>query len=154
MSLETETPKEGKGPTKLIVPLVISIGIFLGVVLSYLLPLPPELLPHGPLPPGPFAYFAERIRNAIILDMVLSTVSVSLLVSLVVVYLRIYAKTGARFALGILVVMVALLLQSLFRSPMILDFVGRIPISVGGYLVFADIFSIAAYSIFLYLSLE
>lgn len=146
MSLEAQVPKKDRGPTKLLVPLVIVIGIFLGVVLSYLLPLPPSL--------GPFPHFVQRIRNLLILDMILSTVSISLLVTLVVVYAGVYAKTGARFALGILVVMLALLLETVVRYPLVLAYAGKIPISLGPYFSAADLLSIAAYTIFLYLSLE
>lgn len=146
MNLEAQKPKGDKWVNRLLVPLVISVGVFFGVLFSYLLPLPPNI--------GPFAVFADRIRNAIILDMVFSTVSISLLVALVIVYLRIYARTGARFALGILVVMMALLLQAIIKNPLVLSFVGRIPGSFGFYLSFADVLSVAAYSIFLYLSLE
>ena len=146
MSLEAQAPKDGKGPTRLLVPFVISVGIFVGVLLSYLIP-----LPYGV---GPLAYFADQIRNLLILDMVVATVSISLLVALVVVYLRIYAKTGAKFALGILAVMFALLFQALFRYPLLLAFTGRIVFQFGSFLTVADLFSIAAYSILFYLSLE
>jgi len=86
--------------------------------------------------------------------MVLSTVIISLQVALVVVYLGVYAETGARFSLGILIVMSALLLQSLFQYPLLLGFVGRYAIEFGPYLSTADLFTIAAYTIFLYLSLD
>jgi len=146
MSVEAQVPKSGRGPTKLLVPIVLAVGVIVGIGLSYLIP-----LPYGV---GRLAYFADQIRNILILDMILSTVSISLLITLVIVYLRIYAKTGARFALGILVVMLALLLQALFRYPLLLAFVGRISFPFGNFISTADIFSIAAYTIFLYLSLE
>ena len=146
MSLEAQPQRGSKGPTKLLVPFVISVGIFVGVLLSYLIP-----LPYGV---GPLAYFVSQIRNLLILDMIMATVSISLLVALVVVYLRIYAKTGANFALGILVVMFALLFQALFRYPLLLAFVGRNDFQFGSFITVADLFSIAAYSILFYLSLE
>jgi len=117
------------------------------VVLSYLVPLPSGF---GPFPPAPFAQF----RNLILVHMVLSTVIISLQVALVIVYLRIYAATKARFALGILVVMSAFLLQSLFQYPLLLGFVGRYANEFGPYLSTGDLFTIAAYTIFLYLSLD
>jgi hypothetical protein len=86
--------------------------------------------------------------------MVLSTVIIALQVALVFVYLRVYAETGARFSLGILIVMSALLLQSLFQYPLLLGFVGRYAEEFGPYLSTADLFTIAAYTIFLYLSLD
>jgi len=135
------------GRAWLIVPLVLLVGILAGVALSYMVPLPAGF---GPFPPPPFAQF----RNLIIVHMVLSTVIISLQVALVIVYMRIYASTGARFALGILVVMSALLLQSLFQYPLVLGFVGRYANEFGPYLSAADLFTIAAYTIFLYLSLD
>jgi len=134
-----------KRPAWLLVPLVLAVGILLGVALSYLIPLP---FGFGPFPP--FAQF----RNLIIVHMVLSTVIIALQVALVIVYLGVYAETGARFSLGILVVMSALLLQSLFQYPLLLGFVGRYALEFGPYLSTADLFTIAAYTIFLYLSLD
>ena len=133
-----------KRPAWIVVPLVLIVGIVLGVALSYLIPLP---FGFGPFPPFQF-------RNLIIVHMVLSTVIIALQVALVIVYLRVYAETGARFSLGILVVMSALLLQSLFQYPLLLGFVGRYAIEFGPYLSTADLFTIAAYTIFLYLSLD
>ena len=144
MSVEPERQKT-KRPAWLLVPLVLAVGIVLGVALSYLIPLP---FGFGPFPP--FAQF----RNLIIVHMVLSTVIIALQVALVIVYLGVYADTGARFSLGILIVMSALLLQSLFQYPLLLGFVGRYALEFGPYLSTADLFTIAAYTIFLYLSLD
>ena len=141
------TQQKAKRPAWLLVLLVLAVGIILGVALSYLIPTP---FGFGPFPPHPFAQF----RNLIIDHMVLSTVIIALQVALVVVYLEVYAKTGARFSLGILIVMSALLLQSLFQYPLILGFVGRYAVEFGPYLSTADLFTIAAYTIFLYLSLD
>jgi len=134
-----------KRPAWLVVPMVLAVGILLGVALSYLIPMP---FGFGPFPP--FAQF----RNLIIVHMVLSTVIIALQVALVIVYLGVYAETGARFSLGILVVMSALLLQSLFQYPLVLGYVGRYALEFGPYLSTADLFTIAAYTIFLYLSLD
>jgi len=144
LSVEPERQKT-KRPAWLLVPLVLAVGIVLGVALSYLIPLP---FGFGPFPP--FAQF----RNLIIVHMVLSTVIIALQVALVIVYLGVYADTGARFSLGILIVMSALLLQSLFQYPLLLGFVGRYALEFGPYLSTADLFTIAAYTIFLYLSLD
>lgn len=138
-------PQPSRGTTKLIVPLVWAIGIFLGVVLTTTVPLPFSF--------GPFGFF-DQFRNLLILHTILSTVIIALQVALVVVYLKVYADTGARFALGILVVMFALLIQSFFQYPLLLGYVGTYAISFGPYLTSGDLFTIAAYSVFLYLSLE
>jgi len=145
--MDTPAKTAARRPAWLIVPLVLVVGILAGVALSYLIPLPSGF---GPFPPHPFAPF----RNLIVVHMVLSTVIISLQVALVIVYVRIYSQTGGRFALGILVVMAALLLQSLFQYPLLLGFVGRYSTEFGPYLSTADLFTIVAYTIFLYLSLD
>ena len=142
--------------------MVIAIGALLGV-LSYL-SIRPELIqqPFG----GGFDTFLE-------FHIILSTVGMSLLVALVVVYARIYSRTRANFVLGLLVVLVALLLQSVFNYPVFVDIMEPPPFpggSQGPQLHFfanfnppfpsgfsspiSDIFMIVAYGIFLYLSLE
>jgi hypothetical protein len=73
---------------------------------------------------------------------------------LAVVYLRVYAQTGARFALGITVVLFALLVQALVQYPLLLVLTGPFDEGQGTFLSFGDIFTIAAYTVFLYLSLE
>ena len=146
MSSEPVPQAPKKGQTKLLVPLVLAIGIFLGVVFSKFIP-----FPFGY---GPFGQPFDAFRNLLVIHTILSTVIISLQVALVIVYLRVYADTGARFALGILVVMSALLIQTIFQSPLILGFVGRYTEGFGPYLFSGDLFTIAAYTIFLYLSLE
>lgn len=135
-----------KGPTKLWLPVVLVVGVLVGLALSYLVPEPFFI--------GPGPGFADRFRDAIVLHMILSTVSISLLVALIVIYLKVYAETGARFALGILVVMLALLMESLFQYPLLLGLYAGYPVTFGPFLSSADLFTIAAYTIFLYLSLE
>jgi len=153
MSVEPETNKARRGPPKLLVPLVLVVGVLVGILLSYSVPVPYGFGPNGSGPFGPFGP-TDQFRNLLILHIVLSTVSIALLVAIIAVYLRIYADTGARFALGILVVMLALLIQSFFQYPLLLGFVGRIANEFGPYLTISDIFTIGAYTVLLYLSLE
>ena len=146
MSLQAEAKKSEHRPTKLWVPLVLALGVLLGIALSYFIPLPYGFGPFGPL--------MDALRNLLLLHMVLTTVVITLQVALVAVYSRVYLATKARFAFGILAVMSSLLVQSLFQYPLFLAFVGRYAVGFGPYLSSGDIFTIVGYSIFLYLSLE
>jgi hypothetical protein len=146
MSLQGEGQESKRGPTKLWLPVVLASGVLVGLVLSYALPMPFGFLRFGGLP--------ERFRDVLVIHMVLSTVSIALLVALAVVYVRVYAETHARFALGISIVLLALLIQSLIQYPLLLGLVGPFAAGQGSFLSFADLFTIAAYTIFLYLSLE
>jgi len=133
-----------KAPSKFWVPFVIALGIFLGSVLSYVFASPFERYEY---PPFAFDWI-------FLFHVVLSTVSITLLVALLVVYAGVYSKTQANFALGITIVLAALLAQSLLEYPLFLGLVGRFPIGHGPFLDSADIFTIIAYAVFLYLSLE
>lgn len=74
--------------------------------------------------------------------------------ALLVVYARTYSQTGARFALGLTVVLIALLLQSLLTSPLVYTALGTTASTLGPFLLVADVFKIAALSVFLHLSLQ
>ena len=144
MSAEISTQGAGKGPTKLWLPVVLVVGVLVGLALSYDVPPPFGYWRFGP----------DQFRDVLILHTVLSTVSISLIIALSVIYLKVYAETGARFALGITVVLFALLIQALLQYPLLLDLAGPYPEGQGQFLSFADLFTIAAYTVFLYLSLE
>jgi hypothetical protein len=95
---------------------------------------------------GPFVYLQYHI--------VLSTVALALLATLIVVYSRSYAQTRANFMLGLVIVLFALLLEALLKSPLLdLYVTGRVEIDAF-YSPVSDVFTIIAYSVFLYLSLE
>lgn len=86
---------------------------------------------------------------------ILSTVSIALLVSLLFVYARIYTQTRANFILGLFIVLLALLLQNLLQYPLLHPFIDNTPLEVAGFSSpVSDIFTIIAYTVFLYLSLE
>ena len=143
-AVEPEKSKVGK----LWVVVVLLLGMIAGVVLSDLATLPkisrPPFLRGTP-------YFNPD--PSILLHIVLTTVEVALLVSLVVVYLKVFSETKANFALGLVVVLGALLLQTLFSYPLILGLEGLILVP-GVLTLLADFLTIGAYSLFLYLSLE
>ena len=136
--------KGKKATSKLWVPFVIAIGVLLGLVFSYSFPAPFERYEFAPFALDPIFIF----------HVILSTVSITLLVALLVVYLGVYSKTQANFALGISIVLAALLVESLLEYPLLLGLVGRFAVGHGPFLDTADFFTIIAYAVFLYLSLE
>jgi len=143
MSLEPQQ-SSSKGPSRLWLPVVLTAGVLVGAILSYSIPAPFGYWEFGP----------NRLYGALVLHTILSTVSIALLLALAVVYIRVYAQTGARFALGITVVLFALLVQALVQYPLFLVLSGPFDEGQGTFLSFGDFFTIAAYTVFLYLSLE
>ncbi len=133
---------------KLWVVVVLLGGLVSGVLLSDLATLPDQSR----------APFFRRVPlfnpdPAIRLHIIFTTVEVALMVSLVIVYLKIYSETKANFALGLLIVLAALLLQTVLSYPLVLGFEGVILVP-GLLSTLADVLTIGAYTVFLYLSLE
>ena len=139
-------PKSKVG--RLWVVIVLLIGLVVGIPLSDLAVEPfqqrPGIFRNVPrFNPGP------DIR----VHVILTTVGVALLLALVVVYLKTYAETKALFSIGLVVVLLALLVQAILSYPLILG-TGGVILVPGTLSLLADLFTVAAYTVFLYLSLE
>jgi hypothetical protein len=139
--------------SKLWVPLVVVIGALAGI--ATFLAFPPEFVVNGPLTIDTMAYIDE-LATEIAFQVVFTTVSIALLISLLVVYGRTYYLTKGNFVLGILVVLSALLLQNIITYPYIFVLLANTPLHSSGMLFspLADVFTVIAYSVFLYLSLQ
>ncbi len=132
--------------SKLWVLVVLLVGAALGGLLSLFLPEPEHF--------GHFRYVPFSLEPLLQFHILLSTIQISLLVALVIVYFRVYRATRANFALGLVIVLVALMLQSLLSHPILVGLVGDIALGPVVLVPSADILTIVAYTIFLYLSLE
>jgi heme A synthase len=136
--------------------IVLLIGIIVGII-SFLL-IAPHIVYVGPPPFGfpPSSGNLGALFTLIAEHIILSTVSIALLVSLVVVYARTYGRTRANFALGIFVVLLALLFEAILNYPILQLLLGPVPKSEfdNPLPTLADVFTIVAYTVFLYLSLE
>jgi hypothetical protein len=145
-SNDDQKKKTGNLTGKLWVPIVIFAGTLLGI-LSYELATEISGFPR-------FDRFGQSFGPDVFLEfhIILSTIGMALLVALIVVYARTYIQTKANFILGLLVVLFALLLQALLTYPVLLELETGFAIEV--FSPVADAFSIIAYTVFLYLSLE
>ena len=134
---------------KLWVPVVLLVGLVAGVLLADLSTQPAQTTP--PFIRG-FPHFNPD--PTIRLHVILTTVEVTLLISLVIVYLRVYSETRANFALGLVIVLGALFLQTVFSYPLVLGLQGPVLFVKGSLPTLSDVLEICAYTVFLYLSLE
>lgn len=138
-----------KGPSKVWVPIVLLIGLAAGLILA-----------AAPLPstagtsPGHGPGIHLQLTTATDFDVILSTTGIALLLSLTFVYAGMYSATKASFALGLVVVLLALLLESVLSSPLVYGAFGEPTGTLGTFLAFSDVFKIVAFSVLLYLSLE
>ncbi len=148
---EEPTKKGGRYLQKLWVPVVLAIGFVAGEAISFGTEMTETRGRDGPFG----THFYPFPTNPIFPYHVLfTTVEVALLVALVVIYGRMYLETSANFALGLVFVLVALLVQTLLSNPVLEDLVGQVPIGPGYSTPEADIFTVFAYTVFLYLSLD
>jgi len=140
--------KSGIPVGKLWVPITIFIGTLLGVI-AYEIASEYSRFPH-------FGPFGEAIGPDVFLEyhIILSTIGMALLVALIVVYARTYLQTKANFILGLLVVLFALLLQAILTYPVLLELEVAPGFAIEVFSPVADAFTIIAYTVFLYLSLE
>ncbi|MDG6904918.1 MAG: hypothetical protein JRN20_03935 [Nitrososphaerota archaeon] len=143
-------PQKSRNSIKLLVPIIVLLGAVVGLISA--LDLQAAFPSVGFGPPVPYRIFGayEYLQYHIIL----TTISIALLIALIVVYAHSYAKTRANFLLGLLVVLFALLLQGLIQDPLIHLFINRTVEIDAFYSPVSDLFTIVAYSVFLYLSLE
>jgi hypothetical protein len=144
--LTAESAPQKKSISKLWVLVVLLIGGIVGAALSVFIPTEG---PYRHFHIGPFNH-----QPILQFHIILTTIQVALLVALVIVYVRIYLGTRANFALGLIIVLLALLFNSLLTHPLLIGLVGPLGLAPGFLPPFTDIFTIVAYTVFLYLSLE
>jgi len=128
------------------VAVVLAVGLAAGTLVALAVP---SLL--GPPPPGagPTGPFALGRASG-----VLSILNATLIAALLFVYARTYVETRARFALGLVVFLAALFVQTLASSPAIFGAFGVRPGALGPFLFLGTLFEAIALAVFLALSLE
>jgi hypothetical protein len=145
-----EQPSErGTQVSKVWVPIILVLAVLLGLVLAETIPSPPACC-YCP----PEYFFLLSVHGALMLHVILSTIEIVLLVSLVAVYIKVYAETRANFSLGLIIVLGALTVHSFLSHPLVVNDVGSILYGSGLFFPYTDLLTIIAYSVFLYLSLE
>jgi hypothetical protein len=143
--------ENGTHVNKVWVPVILILAVLLGLVLAETIPSPPACpYPYCP----PVYFFLLSIRGALMLHVILSTIEIVLLVSLVAVYIKVYAETRANFSLGLIIVLGALSIHSFLSYPLVVNDIESILYGSGLFFPYTDLLTIFAYSVFLYLSIE
>ncbi len=146
-----QSPPVGRKRTSRVwVLVVLGVSVLLGIVLAQTIPTPE--CPPGYFCPPVYLYLLS-VHEALMLHVILSTIELVLLASLVVVYIKVYSETRARFSLGLTLILGALLVHSLLSYPLVVNDVESVLYGSGLFFPYADFLAIAADSIFLDLSL-
>ena len=86
------------------------------------------------------------------LKAVLASINAFLLVTISVIYLKVYNETGLEFSLGLVIFSVALLFYALTSNPLLVRFAGFMGSGLGPFAMLPDLFTCIASITLLYLS--
>jgi hypothetical protein len=112
--------------------------------------------PRPPFEPRPRP--ASEIRYDIELfytvETVVSTINATLSIFLLIIYVGIYQKTKSEFTLGLIIFSAVLLLHAVVSIPLVYRAFGFYAFGLGPFAMLPDLFSLAALTVLLYLSVR
>ncbi|MGB9854876.1 MAG: hypothetical protein ACPLRY_08775 [Candidatus Bathyarchaeales archaeon] len=109
-------------------------------------------LPWQPLEPP--SYIPGDIEFFYIAKTVVSTINITILIFLVVIYADIYRKTRSEFTIGLIIFSATLLLYALASNPIVIRAFGFRLFGLGPFALLPDLFTFAALLMLLYLSIK
>ena len=127
--------------------LVALLVAFLGI--TYLEPSRSPFAPRRTHPPAP-----GDIQLYYTIQVVLSTINVTLLVFLFSAYLGLYRKMKSHFALGLMVFSVILLFYALSSNPFVQRIFGFFAFGLGPFAMLPELFTCVALVVLLYLTFK
>jgi hypothetical protein len=100
-------------------------------------------------PPGAIPGDIEFFYTA---KTVVSTINITLLIFLLLIYSSIYKKTRSEFTIGLMIFSAVLLLNALASNPLVIRAFGFRPFGLGPFALLPDLFTFVALIVLLYLS--
>lgn len=89
-----------------------------------------------------------------VIKMLISTANTLLLISLAVIYIDIYRRTGSEFTVGLIIFSLVLLFYSLTENPFFHQLFGFRAFGLGPFAMLPDVFTFVALVILLYLTVR
>ena len=102
-------------------------------------------------PPPPFP-FRELFETYLLIKTIITSINLVLLLSVFIIYIRIYSNTGSKFSLGLIFFTIALMLKALTSNPILHAIIGFRISGLGPFTILPDLFTLVASAILLYLS--
>lgn len=99
-------------------------------------------------------YLPGDIEFFYIAKTVVSTINISVLIFLVLIYADIYRKTRSEFTIGLIIFATTLLLYALVSNPIVIRAFGFSLYGLGPFALLPDLFTLAALAVLLYLSIK
>src|SRR5574340_426631 len=119
-------PRPPRRISRIWVLVVLAFGTLLGALFALIVRL-------DIMRAGPGGFFLLTIQRALQLHVILTTMEMVLLFALVLVYIKIYTETRANFSMGILIVLFALLVNSILSFPLTVDDIGPVLLGSGAF---------------------
>lgn len=104
-------------------------------------------------PPPPYEVRGD-IELFYSVETIVSTINATLSIFLLAIYVGIYQKTRSEFTLGLIIFSAVLLLHALVSIPLIFRAFGFYERGLGPFAMLPDLFSLAALTVLLYLSVK
>ncbi|MFX1482350.1 MAG: hypothetical protein ACFFCP_04090 [Promethearchaeota archaeon] len=125
------------------------VAIILGMMLAPYVLKPPSN-PPAPRPPEG----GDLLALLVTVKTIVSFINIVLIVTLLVLYYRIYSDIQSRFTMGLLLLILVLLMYAVTSNPLVHILFGYYPFGLGPFTVIPDLFTTFALLVLLYLSLE
>jgi hypothetical protein len=113
--------------------------------------LPPSPFGRRPLPrsviPGDIEFFYTA-------QTVISTINLTLLIILLIIYIDIYQRTKSQFTIGLIIFSIVLFLHAVVSNPLVMRSFGFRAFGLGPFAMLPDLFTFIALIVLLYLSIK
>jgi hypothetical protein len=131
----------------LLIALIIAASLFATFYATSILYSPPPTRPPQHFTPNDFEFFYYA-------HAIFSTINISLLIILSIIFISIYKKTKSEFSFGLIVFGFAFLLKDLASSPFMAGIFSFYASGLGPFIVLPDVFELIALSVLLYMNLK
>jgi len=120
----------------------------------WVIDLRPQMEPRGRRWPLPGRIELLDIELFYTAKTVISSINVTLLISLLIMYIGIYRKTQSEFTIGLIVFSLILLFNALVSNPLMHWFFGFQAFGLGPFAMLPDLFTCVALVVLLYLTVK
>ena len=110
--------------------------------------------PRFPWQPRPPYEIPGDIEFYYIAKTVVSTINITMLIFLLILYADIYKKTRSEFTIGLIIFSATLLLYAFVSNPIVISIFGFRIFGLGPFALLPDLFTFAALIVLLYLSIK
>ncbi len=135
----------------ILIPVLLAVGILAAIWAASTFWSPRLPWQHPEFPPFEIP---GDIEFYYIAKTVVSTINITLLVFLLIIYADIYRKTRSEFTAGLIIFSVILLLYALSSNPTVIRAFGFRLFGLGPFALLPDLFTFAALFVLLYLSIR